>query len=235
MTKRCSGCKETKGHAEFGRNKRTLDGFACYCKACVSEKNRAHYEANRAERVAYQAEYRASNAEKVQQADRDRYESRKPWRAEYSERNRDRLREQGRKFREEHPGYHGEWRRRNPDRLEYERAHREANREQYRIKARRQHENNPQLRRQIKNKYRARKIDNGHIPYTPTQLDSKVAYWGNRCWMCAKSLHGHVIQMDHVKPLHKGGMDCLSNLRPACGRCNASKGHRWPYIRELTA
>jgi 5-methylcytosine-specific restriction endonuclease McrA len=36
-------------------------------------------------------------------------------------------------------------------------------------------------------------------------------------------------QLDHVKPINKGGMDCLSNIRPACESCNKSKQDRWPF------
>jgi len=42
-------------------------------------------------------------------------------------------------------------------------------------------------------------------------------------------LDGIPYDIDHVKPLNKGGMDCLSNLRPACPGCNRSKRDRWPY------
>ena len=34
-------------------------------------------------------------------------------------------------------------------------------------------------------------------------------------------------QIDHIIPRVAGGPDKLSNLRPLCGRCNASKGGRW--------
>lgn len=30
------------------------------------------------------------------------------------------------------------------------------------------------------------------------------------------------------KPLAKGGLHCLANLRPACRACNAQKNARWP-------
>lgn len=234
--KRCSGCRQTKSTDEFGRNKRTLDGFSCYCKECVREKNHAQYVANRERRIAEQTEYRAKNQEKVRQADRGRYESRKPWRAEYSERNRERLREQGRQFRTDNPGYHAKWRRTNPNRLAYERAHRETNRERYQENARRQAKANPNIRRGIKNRYRARKLNNGYLPYTAQDIAEKIAYWGYRCWICREPLQDESTHMDHVKPISRGGMDCLSNLRPACTKCNVSKGHRWPFNpREVAA
>lgn len=50
-------------------------------------------------------------------------------------------------------------------------------------------------------------------------LAAKVAYWGDRCWMC----HEPWNSLDHVKPLAAGGPHCLANLRPACMRCNRRK------------
>ncbi|MCX4400643.1 HNH endonuclease [Streptomyces sp. NBC_01764] len=31
---------------------------------------------------------------------------------------------------------------------------------------------------------------------------------------------------DHIIPLSKGGTNDIENLRPACGRCNSSRGNR---------
>lgn len=69
---------------------------------------------------------------------------------------------------------------------------------------------------------RAAKLANS-IPYTPVQLAARFAMWGGMCWMCGAI----ATDADHVKPLSKGGWDCLSNLRPACRSCNASKNARW--------
>lgn len=66
------------------------------------------------------------------------------------------------------------------------------------------------------------------IPFSPALLQEKWAYWGGLCWMCG----GEACEWDHVKPLSKGGMHCLANLRPACRSCNASKNSAWPLARE---
>ncbi len=63
------------------------------------------------------------------------------------------------------------------------------------------------------------------IKYTAAQLAAKIAYWGNKCWMCG----GPVESIDHVKPVTKGGWDALCNLRPACSSCNSSKRNKWPF------
>ena len=50
-------------------------------------------------------------------------------------------------------------------------------------------------------------------------------YFAGRCWMCSRPANC----WDHVKPLSKGGLHLLSNLRPACTSCNSRKRDRWPY------
>ena len=68
------------------------------------------------------------------------------------------------------------------------------------------------------------------IPFTVAQLEERLSMFDG-CWMCGAELDGGM-HIDHVKPLSKGGWHCLSNLRPACGPCNLSKGAKWP-LSEL--
>lgn len=56
-------------------------------------------------------------------------------------------------------------------------------------------------------------------------LRAKAAYWGNRCWVCKADAD----QIDHVKPLARGGLHVAANLRPICGICNRRKGAAWPF------
>lgn len=63
------------------------------------------------------------------------------------------------------------------------------------------------------------------IPFTAEQLTQRMAYWGNRCWMCG----GPFEAIDHVKPLNKGGWHALMNLRPACMSDNSRKRDKWPF------
>lgn len=60
------------------------------------------------------------------------------------------------------------------------------------------------------------------IPFTIEQFAARMAFWGNRCWLC----QGPFEAADHVIPLALGGPHCLSNLRPICTSCNSSKGAR---------
>ncbi|NAE18264.1 hypothetical protein GUJ16_13385 [Enterococcus hirae] len=40
-------------------------------------------------------------------------------------------------------------------------------------------------------------------------------------------------EIDHVKPLSRGGSAWPANLRPACRTCNSKKRARWPYPLEV--
>jgi 5-methylcytosine-specific restriction endonuclease McrA len=62
------------------------------------------------------------------------------------------------------------------------------------------------------------------VRFTAAQLEARLAYFGNRCWICGVEAD----QVDHVKPLAKRGPHMLSNLRPICGWCNKSKKDAWP-------
>lgn len=64
-----------------------------------------------------------------------------------------------------------------------------------------------------------------HIPFSVDQLSQKIAYWGNRCWVCKGAFEA----VDHMKPVSKGGPHMLANLRPICRSCNSRKRNHWPY------
>ena len=58
------------------------------------------------------------------------------------------------------------------------------------------------------------------LPFTADQLDARMSVFGHRCAYCG----GPFEHVDHVIPVSRGGLHCLSNLRPACAPCNLSKG-----------
>jgi 5-methylcytosine-specific restriction endonuclease McrA len=108
---------------------------------------------------------------------------------------------------------------------------REANPERHgelqRRSARRRYEENPEPRRESWRRRKALKLTRTVHRITPAMLAAKAAYWGDRCWMCG----GPFEAWDHVKPLGKGGLHVLANLRPACKSCNSRKHDQWPYRR----
>lgn len=44
------------------------------------------------------------------------------------------------------------------------------------------------------------------------------------CAYCGCELEYKAMQVDHMKPLHIGGSDVMSNMLPACRSCNHYKG-----------
>ncbi len=46
------------------------------------------------------------------------------------------------------------------------------------------------------------------------------ALYGNLCWVC----HAPATHSDHVIAVARGGSNWPANIRPACRRCNCSKG-----------
>lgn len=84
---------------------------------------------------------------------------------------------------------------------------------------------NPHAVRQRKALRRLREKNATAFPIPDALVQAKMHFWGNRCWIC----QGAFESIDHVKPISKGGLHILANLRPTCGRCNSSKGAKWPY------
>ena len=66
-------------------------------------------------------------------------------------------------------------------------------------------------------------------------LLGKIEMWGGRCWICRIKLDETNLTFDHVKPLSKGGVDILANIRPCCRTCNCKKGNKWPLTEVESA
>lgn len=68
-----------------------------------------------------------------------------------------------------------------------------------------------------RNNRRARGASNAHHPYSRAEI---FARWGGNCCYCDNT----ATDLDHVKPIARGGADAEPNLVPACTPCNSSKG-----------
>ncbi|MBO5777220.1 MAG: HNH endonuclease [Clostridia bacterium] len=42
--------------------------------------------------------------------------------------------------------------------------------------------------------------------------------------MCGKVFHQNVLEIDHIKPIAKGGKTTIDNLQTLCHDCNVKKG-----------
>lgn len=63
------------------------------------------------------------------------------------------------------------------------------------------------------------------------QLEARLEYWGYLCWVCDAPWE----EIDHVKPVSKGGSSLASNLRPICGPCNRRKCAKWSGVPTRNA
>lgn len=86
--------------------------------------------------------------------------------------------------------------------------------------------NHPEATRFHRFQYRVRKkTASGNDYLTLPLLESRWAFYGNRCYLCG----AQATETDHVKPLSKGGSQFPCNLRPICRICNSIKKNKWPY------
>lgn len=117
-----------------------------------------------------------------------------------------------------------DWQRRNAERLTEERRKRYwRERDRWRAYDKKWREANPEKHNEKERRRRARKRGVLTIPFTAEQLAQRMAYYGDRCWMCG----GPFEHIDHVKPLAADGPHILANLRPACRPCNLAKRDKW--------
>lgn len=203
--KLCRKCGAVKPLSGFSRNQNTRDGLQTQCKAC----NRAYYEAHREYVAARDAARRLAFPELFRERNIAKY-----WRDVEASRALGRANAAVQNAKPERKAAKREWARRD----------RAVNPEKWREMDRQQYRRNPTYYQEIQWRRRAQKLATMVGPVTVALLEAKRAYWGNRCWLCG----GEATEMDHVKPLTKGGAHMLCNLRPACRSCNARKRDTWP-------
>jgi 5-methylcytosine-specific restriction endonuclease McrA len=195
------GLPATGTNAGYARHRRAGESGCEACLTSAARRVRQWNAANPEKVLAQNRKWRAANPERKREWDRR-------WRAA----NPDKVSEYSRRYRETHP---------ETFRASLQR-YAEANPDRIRASKRRWQAANPDSHRARQARRRARKAEALTIPFTVDQLAQRMAYWGNACWMC----RGPYEEVDHVIALAAGGPHCLSNLRPACKSCNASKGAR---------
>lgn len=155
------------------------------------------------------------NAEERRAASRAWTAANRDRRSEY-----DRLKyiEQREIYRERHDRYA----KANPERLAaIKKAWQERDREHYN-----------ELKRKNESARRARRVLSSADVIDVDLIQAKVDYYGGKCWICKSRPYE---ELDHVKPISKGGAHILSNLRPTCMPCNRSKSNKWPFTPALIA
>ena len=60
----------------------------------------------------------------------------------------------------------------------------------------------------------------------------KMLKFSDKCHWCGMKLTLDTSTMDHVIPLHRGGLDNANNRVLACEPCNSKRGHDMPELRK---
>jgi 5-methylcytosine-specific restriction endonuclease McrA len=71
---------------------------------------------------------------------------------------------------------------------------------------------------------RANRVRDAFGCHSKREWLDKLRASGFLCFYCGKELVGRNATRDHFIPLSKGGSDSISNIVPACRRCNCKKG-----------
>ena len=203
----CTKCEEELPLSEFHKAQSGKCGVRAQCKSCSA---------------AYKRDYREKHGDAIRERERAYYrenseacvERRRKWR----ESNREHISEYSK-------GYY--WLNRDV-RIRQMREYREAHPELFAELGRKYRQDNPEMRREAQERRRARLRGATVVRFTQDELSARMAYFANKCWMCG----GPFENVDHVKPISRGGPHMLSNLRPSCCGCNSSKGAKWP-LEEL--
>jgi 5-methylcytosine-specific restriction endonuclease McrA len=199
--KKCFKCKMTYTISEFNSNKTTKDGLGCYCRDCSKRLSRRFYHANPETASEYNARKYAENPEKFKEKARQRVIN-------------------------------------NPEKVKAEQArYREGHKEEFSIRDRDRHiarkeEDNARVAKWKKEhpemvgancaRRRAQKKGAMINDLTASQWIEIIESYDGHCCYCGCT--DKPLTKDHIRSLKRGGNHTASNVAPACGQCNSSKG-----------
>lgn len=168
-------------------------------------------------------------------------EHRKEYKQQYREENADAIKEKAKEWREANAEriseYMAEYREKNAARIaEQERQYREQKREHYLALYAKYRRDNPERHMMHVRARRARKLNaEVGIPYTAQSVTDEHGW---RCYLCQEPIdqerkhpYPWSLNLDHVVPLARDGIECATNILPAHSRCNLRKNDR--LLEEL--
>lgn len=215
----CIECSRLNRESNRERRKEWLKEYNQANQETLRQKARENYLANREKRLAQVKEYTTQNKERIQAykkeyADKNR-EKIQDWMQGYRENNKEKIRAS----RQSH------YQRNRENLLQKSKIYRQNNPEKGRAAKIRFKLQNPEARKASHRRRRANKRNAHKAPYTVEQFKAQWDLFSNCCAYCGSTEKPNV---DHFIPLYKGGSETLSNLIPACQRCNFSKNSSDP-------
>lgn len=211
----CTKCKKFKEYKNFSKKPSAKDKHQSQCKACGNEyyqinkeKITKYRQVNKEKIAARELQYRRANKEKLvayRQANKEK-------KAEYRQTNKEKITASKVKYREANKeniaARAAEYHKANKEKiLEYRQANKEA------------YQNYKSKRRALKN--------NSGGTFTQQEFKALIEDYDNRCYYCLNE-HTETPHADHFIPLSKRGNNFISNIVPACPRCNLSKNAKMP-------
>lgn len=243
-TKVCSKCKqEFPATTEFFYpDKKAKDGLSYQCKQCAKQRAAEWAQANKERIVQRHRDNKERENERSRQWRLKNKARKEEYQREWREANKDQIAEQRREYRARNKKrlaeYMGKWRKANKGRIE---TYQKANRERFLQKGKEWARNNPDKRRTIDMRRRARKHQ---LPdtFTAEQWQSCLEYFNFCCAVCGaqlRDLFGEIEpHADHWIPISYQGDDnpgtVAENIVCLCNGCNHSKGAKMPleWLRE---
>lgn len=200
------------------------------------------YFRNRDKKCAYNKAYRTEHLEELLSKDREYYanhrEEREEYRKKYYVENHEEILSKASDYydehREERIAYNHKYYFEHYEKaMAYQTDYRDAHREEMREKNKAYRKANPGKVKNNLDRYRARKAAAPINDLTCDQWQEilsvyhyRCVYCDETCWRCRQ--RKHVLTKDHIIPLSKGGSHTVSNIVPACKKCNSKKGNRAP-------
>lgn len=206
-TKWCAKCACDKPVSEFyPRLSRGPNVYNTNCKICDRESNRAWREANREARLVYYKTWRAANLESCKAYDVLRWQ--KP---EVKAARKANIQASP----ERHSGYWRTYRLRHPDKI--------------RVSTNRWRAANPDKMRATWHRRRTAKASS-EGSWTKEDIERIRLHQRNKCACCRVSFRKTGCEVDHIKPLARGGSNWPSNLQLMCKSCNSRKQAQDPLV-----